>query len=237
MLEGTYALVKTLSSQGRVRAAREATASMAPTVRALHPTRPPFWALQLVLLDRDRERLRAALAELLSLGAPQLAPSSVFLAWAGELEAAEAARGLAGPWRTLADAVLAWRRGDPAAALPLAERAASTPEQLLVRRWALYFQGEILLDLGRNEEALATLGRHRRSRDTQVARGGFAVRSRMAAARALEGLGRYDEAMAELDHVARVLRHADPDLAVVSELRALRGSLRATRGGADRPRP
>jgi tetratricopeptide (TPR) repeat protein/TolB-like protein len=237
MLEGTYALVKALSSQGRVRAAREAIASMPPTVRALQPTRPSFWALQLVLLDCDRQRLRTAHAELLSLGAPQLAPSSVFLAWAGELEAAEAARSLAGPWRTLADAVLTWRRGDPAAALPLAERAASTPEQLLVRRWALYFQGEILLDLGRNEEALATLERHRRSRDTQVARGGFAVRGRMAAARALEGLGRHDEAMAELDHAAQVLRHADPDLAVVSELRALQGSLNATRSGADRPRP
>jgi tetratricopeptide (TPR) repeat protein/TolB-like protein len=237
ILEGTYGLVKVLSSQGRVRAAREAIFSMPPTVRALHPTRPPFWALQLVLLDRDRERLRAAHEELVRLGAPQLAPSSVFLAWAGELEAAEAARGLAGPWRTLADAVMTWRRGDPSAALPLAERAASTPEQLLVRRWALYFQGEILLDLGRNEEALATLARHRRSRDTQVARGGFALRSRMVAARALEGLGRHDEAMAELDHVARVLRHADPDLAVVSELRALQGSLRTTPSGGGRPRP
>jgi HAMP domain-containing protein len=184
-------------------------------------------------IDRSRlEELRAAHAELLAMGAPQLAPSSVFLAWAGELDAAEAARGPAGPWRTLAAAVMAWRRGDPAAALPLAERAASTPEQLLVRRWALYFQGETLLDLGRYGEALATLGRHRQSRDAQVARGGFAIRSRMATARALRGLGRLDEAMAELDHVARVLRHADPGLAIVAEVRDLQGSLRAARGGA-----
>jgi tetratricopeptide (TPR) repeat protein len=180
----------------------------------------------------ELRRLAAAMAAIPT-GSPHRI--AIYLAWMGELAQAEAlARGLAP--RTAAraayDAVLTWKRGDPASAADALANvcARSLADDLELPMETVWFlRGEALQEAGRHEEALASLRRFQTLYAPNWTRSWALSRSRIRVARSLVALGRMDEAREELARLTIELRRADPDDPHLAEARTLAAELDAPR--------
>jgi tetratricopeptide (TPR) repeat protein len=156
------------------------------------------------------------------------------LAYAGDLaHASELARGLgSGPDRDLYEGLVAWRRGQPDAAVRRL-RSATRPGAN-TRSLASVFLAGVLSELGRDEDALDALRVAWRHSPNLVIQLLLHPRTLLIAARSLERLGRRDEALARIDELLALWKDADPDLPALAEARALRGRLVSSGGRARR---
>jgi tetratricopeptide (TPR) repeat protein len=192
----------------------------------------------LVAGRRNGAELRRIATSLAAIPMGDPGPVAIHLAAAGELaQAAALARALPsdGAARALYDAVVAWRRGDPGAADALAAvRARSLADDLdLPFETPWFLHGEALHDVGRHEEAVASLRRFQRLYTMNWVRPWAFPRSRLLVARSLVALGRTAEADEELTRLLTDLRRADRDDPSLAGGRQLAAEL-AARGAPPR---
>ncbi len=218
-LAGHALLIRLRTFQGRNREAVRLLEAIPGPVRDSSPESARALAVgALTVSGADAERLWV---EARDWGNRHMA--AVHLAYSGDLaHAAELARGLgAGSDRELYEGIVAWRRGQLEAAAGRLRSA--TRRGANTRPLALWALAEVLAELGRHGEALEAVRAGRPfSRSTQLL---LHPRSLLLEARALERLGRRDEARARADELLALWKDADPDLPALGEARALRGRL------------
>ncbi|ABS27356.1 Tetratricopeptide TPR_4 [Anaeromyxobacter sp. Fw109-5] len=224
---GGYALViQVRAMQGKRRDLLRLLEGIPAAERAANPVgyhRLALEALARTGAGRDRLRLEAR-----GWGS---ALAAFPLAYAGDLaRSAELARGLPpGPDRELHEGLVAWRRDDRVRAVARLEAAARGSSMTMSRRLASSFLGEVLSELGRDEETVRAM-RELRAPTLQFPQYAFVYpRSLLFTARSLERLGRRHEALQEAEALLRLWRSADPDLPELREARALRARLAGAR--------
>jgi tetratricopeptide (TPR) repeat protein len=161
----------------------------------------------------------------------ELAP---VLAYAGGVDEAEALA-TAGTWtptaREMFEAIVAWRRGAPAAALPPLRRLARGEPEVFVTGSLppdalAWLAAECAFDAGEGEAALADVRWYQRFYfPLSLWRAWAYPRSLVLEATLLERLGRRGEASDALARLERLWVHADADLPLRAEARALRRRL------------
>ncbi len=188
---------------------------------------PILFYLRALLLAGDGDP-RPVWREAQSLPAlqPEVASElAVFLAYLGDLEHADVlASGLRhrSPASEMYLAVVAWKKGDPAAAR---ERllAVDAHDPLPPGSFAPSFLlGELAIAAGEYRQAIAALERYRSLWPQGLWRSWAYPRSLYLLARAHEHLGERDAALREIDHLLRLWKRADPGLELLREARALR---------------
>jgi eukaryotic-like serine/threonine-protein kinase len=163
-----------------------------------------------------------------SCGAGLLAP---YLAWFGDLGHARELASHLEPGSShyqLFVAALDWREGRPdLARANLAAVESRDPLPFPAMIAPAFLRAEVAADEGLDSEAVEALRRFQRLPFQPYWRSWAYPRSLFLLARSLERLGRRDEARAELDRLLRLWAHADPDLPLLKEARALRARLGA----------
>jgi tetratricopeptide (TPR) repeat protein len=177
----------------------------------------PVWAEAKALLDVDPR------------SAGLLAP---YLAWLGDLgHARELATHLAGPSQNqLFTAAVDWREGRHALAranLEALEARDPLPVEAMIA--PAFLRAEVAADDGLDAEVVEALRRFQRLPFQTYWRSWAYPRSLFLLARSLDRLGKRDEARAELDRLLRLWAHADQDLPLLKDARALKAQLDAAR--------
>lgn len=225
-LEGHHQIIRVRVLQGRQREALRLLDQIPAGLQAANLVHQHEFAAQLLAyLGTDPGRLWL---EARSWGNPQAA---FLLAYAGDQpHAAELARGLVGPPRDYYEGLVAWRRGDRAAAVQRFEAAAGAPGKVSHRLPWVHL-ATVLSELGRDREALAALGRFREANLEDSPYPIFFPRALLLSARSLERLGRRTEALRDVDQLLGLWRQADEDLPELAEARAIRARLTPARAG------
>jgi tetratricopeptide (TPR) repeat protein len=229
---GRHEMVKVLAAAGRrseaMRMARQAPDTPGDP-RATHEHDP---VSDLLARDADPGEMAREVRSAREVD-PTVVQSAALIAYAGVPSlAAEFAKELEGPWRTVHDGVAAWRAGRLDDALSLLEQAA-VPRQG-PRLLAEFFLGELLAERGRHAEAVVQLRKFIRRADWPfwpMWRCWAQPRARLLVARSLAALGRRVEARSELDDLLQLWSSADPDLPDLLAARELRSSLEPGAGG------
>lgn len=126
----------------------------------------------------------------------------------------------------MAQAIRTWKRGDREKALA-AFRAIGAPSSHL-------HQGEILLELGRDREAVEAIQRYRRTFNGSSSMRDYGLtwwnypRALHLQAAALERLGEIEHSRTVNEQLLRLWDHADPDLPLLVEARARQARLAST---------
>lgn len=221
-------LISVLAAQGRFGEARRLASELPAKVERVLPAEQAYLRASLAAGAGDLAGLREA-----ALASARLQPSSsggllVLLALLGDQrlarEHAAALREDGTAARELG-AIEAWRRGDrgaAAAGLALLEQRDPWPTDALAPAWLL---AELAADGGDPSEVVAAVARFQRTTPRGPWRGWAWTRALLLEGRALERLGRREEALAAADRLLAVLRRADPGLPLLAEARALRGGL------------
>jgi tetratricopeptide (TPR) repeat protein len=183
--------------------------------------------LELTMGDGPTEAVLREAREVAAAGMrePKLAAHyAVPLAVLGQLDAAATlAKDLPPPARRQYEAAVAWKRGDPEKALATLRELAKLPLPEL-RSATLFLVAKIAAELGRDAEVVEAV------QALRTTPGGHWLswawpKALLLASTAHEHLGDRPKARAAVDEVLQILKHADPDLPLLSEARGMRGRL------------
>ena len=128
-------------------------------------------------------------------------------------------------------AAVDWREGRPALAranLEALESRDPLPVEAMIA--PAFLRAEVAADEGLDAEAVDALRRFQRLPFQPYWRSWAYPRSLFLLARSLDRLGKRDEARAELDRLLRLWAHADQDLPLLDDARALKARLDARAG-------
>lgn len=118
---------------------------------------------------------------------------------------------------------MAWKRGDPDAALATLRAIEAASPGI-----ASYFLGTICAATGRDEEAVAALRRYERVNHSEFLYRSWALpKALYLRARSHERLGEREDATATIDRLLVMWRRADTDLPLLARATALRARLTA----------
>ena len=221
-LEGYHQLMKVRAIQGRHRELLRLLDEIPASVRASHLARYHETAA-VVLANTGGDAGRLWL-EARSWGNTKV--SALLLAQAGDLaHAAELSRELPpGAQRAFYEGLVAWRRGDRAAAASRLQAATvGAPWKMSRRVWLSL--AAVLGELGRDREALEALDRYRGESTLELPYAFGMPRALLLSARSLERVGRRDEALRDVERLLALWKQADADLPELAEARALRARL------------
>ena len=238
-----YALAHARAAQGRrAEALRmlDAMAANAPDDVVRRDVR--LVRAQLFAGDGDAAGVWAEAKALLSVDPRRAGLLAPYLAWLGDLvHARELASHLvdrSSQYQLFAAAV-DWREGRHALAranLEALESRDPLPVEAMIA--PAFLRAEVAADEGLDAEAVDALRRFQRLPFQPYWRSWAYPRSLFLLARSLERLGKRDEARAELDRLLRLWAHADQDLPLLDDARALKARLDARAGeGTDSGKP
>ena len=217
-----------LALTGRRRAALAAFDALRPPESAPAFTRGVFHNLRIdFILDRaDADAIWKEASAVLLFGNASASCLTTALVLAGDLERAERIDALwpmldaRNPCSRMFRAVRAWRQGDPAAGVRIIDGLdfASTG----------FYRGAMLLDLGRNRQAVEEFRRYRRfpNRYDGTTEAFYRYpQSLYLEALALEREGDVAGATAAVERMLRMWKDADPDHPLLADARVLRARL------------
>jgi tetratricopeptide (TPR) repeat protein len=230
-----------LRQRGRVRESAAWLAPEAPSAPATEPRLAFVVTARRVFFEhaaaRDAAAIRGAIEETRAWSAENAATFAPVLAYAGAVDEAEAlAPDLVAACPRggeLLSAIVTWRRGDPAAALPILRRFARAEPAVdcgLPLDAAAWLAAECALEADPGPAALEDLRRYRRTfYPLGLWRSWAHPRGLLLEAELQERLGLAAEARATLAELEALWAGADPELPMVAELHALRRRLDGAR--------